>query len=138
MSVSFLDTSVIVRYLMEEEGEAGDTAQAIIEQCERLVVSELVLTETAHVLASFYSVPRAQIVDVLADLIGRRNVEPLSLSKESVLQALDLCRPSHRVSFTDALVWAQARAAQADRIFTFDRRFPDQDVALVTESANQD
>ena len=55
-----------------------------------------------------------------------RYVELLQLSERLRLEALELCRPSDRVSVTDALIWASARAADEDStVYTFDRRFPD-------------
>lgn len=130
MSSAFLDTSVLVRYLVEDSGEIWETAKKIVDESPRLIVSELVLNETAYVLSSVYEVPRSSIVDSLAELIVRRNIVLLHLSKEAALEALNLCRPSRRVSFVDAFVWAQARAARAP-VVTFDRRFPDQDVEVV-------
>lgn len=35
-----------------------------------------------------------------------------------------MCRPSGRVSFGDAMVWAAARSAGVEVVYTFDRRFP--------------
>lgn len=39
-----------------------------------------------------------------------------------------LWRPSGRVSFADALIWAAARATAEPRVITFDQRFPDVEV----------
>ena len=87
--------------------------------------------ETAYVLRTAYAVPRPQIVDILIDLLGRGNVEIWELSKPDAVQALLLCRPSNRVSFADALIWAAARNSADARIYTFDRRFPDQEIERV-------
>lgn len=81
--------------------------------------------ETAFVLKSNYGVARSRIVDALADLIQRHNIRVLQVAKPMVLQALDLCRPSSRVSFADALLWAQVQETGAGAIYTFDQRFPD-------------
>jgi len=48
----------------------------------------------------------------------------VELPKPLVLEALSLCRPSGRVSVADAFIWASARHAGIDGVYTFDRRFP--------------
>ena len=120
----FLDTSVIVRYLMgEPPGLAGRIAD-IIDTEDGLLVSDVVLAETAYVLTSVYRVPRASVVDHLIDLIQKENISLFSLDKSLALQALLLCRPSGRVSFADALVWAAAHSSGARTVYTLDDRFP--------------
>jgi predicted nucleic acid-binding protein len=130
-SGSFLDTSCIVRYLTGEPPEMADRAAKILDSDKSLLLSELVLVETAYVLESFYEIPRDPLVDALAALVQRRNVRLLHLDKTLALQALVKCRGSKRTSFTDALLWAQARQASAPRIFSFDRRFPSEGLEVV-------
>ena len=130
MRADFVDTNVLVRYLTGEPSELAERAVEILDDPEPLTLSELVLVETAYVLESVYGVARARIVDALIELVQRRNLRPLHLSKAQICEALELCRPSGRVSFTDALIWAQAREAGAERIYSFDRRFPDHGVEI--------
>ena len=58
------------------------------------------------------------------------NDPPDMVSKPSVLEALQLCRNSARVSFADALIWAQALHMGAERIYTFDGRFPSRGIEI--------
>ncbi len=76
-------------------------------------LTEGILTETAYVLTSFYEVPRERVVDSLVEFIGKENVTLHGLHKEVVIAALLLCRPSKRVSFADALLWAVATSGRA-------------------------
>ena len=122
-TAAFIDTSVIVRYLINEPPDMAKTAAAIIDSGQPLIVSEIVLVETAYVLASVYEVPRAVIVDALSAFIQRRNIHLLTLSKPLALEALRHCRDSGRHSFADALLWAEARQSEFPRIYTFDKRF---------------
>jgi predicted nucleic acid-binding protein len=126
---AFLDTSYIVRYLTRDPPEMAEKAGQVIDGDETVILSEMVLVETVYVLSSVYSVPRDEIVDSLIDLIQRANLRLATLPKVNVLEALQLCRGSGRVSFTDALLWAQAVHMGAARIYTFDRRFPSRRVA---------
>ncbi len=120
----FLDTSLIVRYLIGHPPETAADAAEIIDQTNDLQVSDVVLIETAYVLRSRYQVPREEIVDLLAALVRKENISTFALDKALVMQALLLCRPSGRVSFADAMVWAAARSSGAKLVYSFDQRFP--------------
>jgi predicted nucleic acid-binding protein len=119
-----LDASVIVRYLLEEPSELATLAAGIIDSDEELGVTDGALLETAWVLNSVYRLPRAVVVDSLVDFLARANISTVNLDKGLMLQALLLCRPSQRVSFADALLWAAALSTSQRRVYSFDERFP--------------
>ena len=121
---SFVDTNIIVRYLMNDVPELADRAAEIIDGDPDLQIPGVVLAEAAYVLTSVYRVAREAVVDGLIALLQRPNVTPHALDKDIVIQGLLLCRPSGRVSFADALTWATARSAGATVIYSFDQRFP--------------
>jgi len=125
-----LDTSVIVRYLTGDPPELADRAAHIIDSSIPLYITDVVLVETAYVLISVYQMPRTAVVDILIALLQRTNIRPFALSKATVLEALLLCRPSARVAFADALVWAVARSTDTSTVYTFDKRFPANGVKL--------
>jgi predicted nucleic acid-binding protein len=131
--VRLLDTSVIVRYLTGDPARLASRAARIIDGPHPLAVTDFVIAETAFVLDSVYGVPRARLVDGLIELLQRRSIGVLHLDKGAVLQGLFLCRPSNRVSFADAMVWAAARSAGADVVYSFDERFPREGVAVLTD-----
>ena len=120
----------MVRYLVNDPPDMAQKASEIIAGDGTLILSEIVLLETAYVLTSVYSVPRANIVDSLTELVQRANLRLASLLKTSVLEALQLCRNAGRVSFADALIWALAVDRGAERIYAFDRRFPNSGVTI--------
>jgi predicted nucleic acid-binding protein len=120
----FLDTSVAVRYLVGDDPALAERAQRIIVGEVLLWLSDGTLAEIAHVLTRVYGIPRAAVVDELILLIRRPNVRLHSLDLSLSIQALQFCRPSGRVSFADALLWAAARSADATAIYSFDERFP--------------
>lgn len=127
---AFLDTGVIVRYLTDDPPALAARAAQIIDSEQTLIVSELVLVETAYVLASVYQTPRAAIVDALTLFVQKANLRLLTLPKPLALEALHLCHDSQRYSFTDAFLWALARHAGVPHIYTFDGRFPSAVVSL--------
>ncbi len=121
---AFLDTSFVVRYLTNDPPAMAAMAAKIIDSDQPLILSEVILAETAYVLTSVYSIPRASVVDALMSFIQRRNIRLLNLSKPLALEALRLCCDSKRHSFADALLWTEALHAGIPRVYTFDEDFP--------------
>ncbi len=99
-------------------------AAEVIDGRTDILLSEVILVESAYVLESVYRVPRNELVDALISFVQRRNIKLLTLSKPLAVEALGMCRDSKRHSFSDAVVWAEAVEAGAERIYTFDRQFP--------------
>ena len=105
---SFVDTSVVVRYLTNDPPAMAEAAATLIDSNRSLVLSEVILAETAYVLSSVYGISRSAVVDALSAFIQRRNIRLLNLSKPLALQALRLCRESKRYSFAGSLLWTEA------------------------------
>lgn len=120
----FLDTSMLVRYLTDDPPNLAEQAAKVIDHEEGLQVTDVVLAEAAYVLTSFYRVPRNLVVDHLIAFLQKENVTTFALDKGTVLQALLLCKPSGRVSFADAMVWAAARSSGSNLVYSLDERFP--------------
>jgi predicted nucleic acid-binding protein len=128
---ALLHSSVLVRYLTGDPPDLADRAAAIVDAIDDLLLPEITLVETAYVLTAVYGVPPTVAVDHLMLLIQKQNVRPLHLSRAAVLEALSLCRPSGRVSFADALLWAHTALAEGRTIYSFDRRFPRQGITVL-------
>ena len=120
----YLGTNILVRYLTGQPPPLADQAARIIDTVEGLRLTDVVLTEAAYVLASVYHVPRHEVVDALVDFVQKQNILIHGMDKGLAIEALRLCRPSGRVSFADALLWAAARSAPPHRVYTLDERFP--------------
>ena len=129
---TLLDTSVVVRYLVADPPEQASRAAALLDGDAECAVTGLVLVEAAYVLTSVYGVARDVVVDHLIALLQKENVHPLDIAKPLLVEALLSCRPSGRVSFSDAVIWAGVRQYRIPRIATFDRRFPSDGVELVS------
>ena len=121
----FLDTSIVVRYLTGDPPELAEKAAQIIDREERLWITDVVLAETSYVLTSVYKISRTIVIDHLIAFLQKENISPFALDKGVALQALLLCRPSGRVSFADAMVWAAARSSENRVVYTLDERFPE-------------
>ena len=127
---ALLDTSIIVRYLTNDPPAMARASAEVIERDEDLRISDLVLAEAAYVLTSFYGVPREAIVDSLIDMLRLENVQAASVDTDIACEALLLCRDSRRISFADALLWAEARTERLP-VHTMDRRFPDDGITVL-------
>jgi predicted nucleic acid-binding protein len=121
---ALVDTDVLCRYLLNDYPDSlSARAAQLIESEQPLRVSILTLAEAAHVLRSVYGRSGDQIAGALILLLERQNVESFEVITDLAIAALELTRPSGRVSFPDALLWAVARSADL-RVRSFDRRFP--------------
>jgi len=126
----FLDTSMVVRYLTGDPPGIAEEAARIIDGENDLVVTDVVIVETAYVLTSVYRVPRDVVVDHLIAFLQKENIAVHRLDERLVLQGLLMCRPSGRISFADAMVWAAARDADAEAIYSLDERFPREGICV--------
>ncbi|MBI3743577.1 MAG: PIN domain-containing protein [Chloroflexi bacterium] len=130
---AYLDTSVLVRYFMRDVEDLARIALRIVEQDQPLLVTPVVLAETAHVLLRNYGLPRAIVVESLRELVENPNISVPGIDKGWLHEALALCQPSGRVSIPDALTWAQARSSGTRRVYSFDARFPSDGLEIRTK-----
>ena len=120
-----------MHYLIGSPEHLSERAKAILDNEPVVTVTGVVLAEIAYVLRSVYEVPREEIVDSLVDLLQKQNMRIHGAPKDITIAGLLLCRPSGRVSFADALLWAAARSAGNDAVFfSFDARFPSAGIVL--------
>ena len=120
----FLDTSVIVRYLIGAPEDLARRSMEIIDQLDNLQIGGVALAEAAFVLTRVYGASREHVVDSLMGILTKANISTFGLDKDLAIQALLMCRQSGRVSFADALIWASARSARSEIVYSFDQRFP--------------
>jgi predicted nucleic acid-binding protein len=130
----FVDANVILRYLLNDLPDQAAAAAQILDRDVELIVTAGTLAEVAYVLSRHPGITRELVVDALIAFISKRNITLSALDKALTIQGLLRCRPSGRVSFADALLWASARSAGATIIYTFDERFPADGLAIRREA----
>lgn len=130
-----LDTSFLVRYLSGRPAEIAAIIADVIDGPDPLLVTDVVIAETAYVLTSVYQLPREAVVDLLVALLRKANINVFRLDKALVLEALLLCRPSGRVSFADAMLWAAARSVPDAAVYSLDERFPDDGIRVLRSAS---
>ena len=127
---ALVDASLLVRYLTGDPPHLAEKAAQVLDGEETLGITEVALVETAYALESAYGVPRKEVVDALLALLRKENLKAVGRDKDLWMRALLLCRPSRRVSFVDALVWAAALASGVRRVYALDARFPEEGIAV--------
>ena len=118
-----VDTNVIVRYLVQDHEKHAKAATKLFEACDRgdltLVVLPVVVSECVFVLESFYDKARADIAQVLNDLVTSPGVELTDLDIHQ--EALERYGAS-KLHFVDCLIAAHAIAGGVP-VATFDSDF---------------
>ena len=117
-----LDTSVLVRYLAQDDAAQSPLATALIEQQLSAdnpgYVSHLVLAELHQVLTRQYGVPRERFADIARGLLCAQALRFDHLGAAwNALQAFE-----DGADFVDALLAELAAAAGCDATVTFDPR----------------
>jgi predicted nucleic-acid-binding protein len=106
-----LDTNVLARYYVEDQGDAQAQRQrvaalAIIESGQPLAVAKTVLLELEWVLRGYYSVPPADVVRVLRHLLALTHVRiedrgAVETAVALVERGLDFADALHHASYRD-------------------------------------
>jgi predicted nucleic-acid-binding protein len=109
-----VDTNVLVRYLVEDDPDQADRAEAVL-LSGAILVPTTVLLETAWVLRSGYRFDRAAIVDGITKLLGLPGVQ----AEDSAAAGRALTWYAQGLDFADALHLASSGRAEA--FATFDR-----------------
>ena len=122
--MTYVDTSVVIRYLTGDDPARTAAAMAIIETRAARAVSIVSILEASHVLRTAYAYERRSIASALIDLISRRNVIVPEVAKDHVLHWLNSWGSGTVGSAGDALIAASMSAHDAEAIATFDAGFP--------------
>jgi predicted nucleic-acid-binding protein len=109
-----VDSNVLVRYLVEDDPDQADRAEAVL-LSGAILVPTTVLLETAWVLGSGYRFDRAAIVDGITKLLGLPGVQ----AEDSAAAGQALTWYAQGLDFADALHLASSGRAEA--FATFDR-----------------
>ncbi len=124
MATCFLDTNILLRYLVGDNQQMAEQALNLLMRVERgeekVITSSLVIFETIFTLQSFYRVPRQQIKEQVLPIISLRG---LHLPDKSVFyKALDLY-VTKNISFADAYNAAYMISEEVFNIYSWDRGF---------------
>lgn len=118
----FIDTNVILRYLLMDHPELSPIAEAFWQEVrdhrQTAALTEGVLMEAVYVLTKFYQVPRAIAVEKLKGLLRYAG---LSQEPENLFApALDLFARK-TIDFVDCLLIVREEQGRG-KLFSFDRK----------------
>lgn len=121
MKCYFLDTNVILRFLLGDVPVQTKKAKECFSQAKRgkvklILIAEVIL-EAVYVLEKNYRVPRVKISELLSGLIKSKYLET---EKKEVLIAVLQRFWQTKLDFVDLLLIEQSRSVSV-QIFTFDK-----------------
>ncbi len=120
----FLDTNILLRYLIGDSPEQAECALNLLMRVERgeekVFTSSLVIFEAVFTLQKFYKVPRQQIAEQILSIISMRS---LHLPDKSVYHRAFNLYISHNISFADAYNAAYALEEEQPTIYSWDTDF---------------
>ena len=115
-----LDTNILVRYYMADDGDDAATAaqseaaRTLIDSGKRLMVSKTVVLELEWVMRGYYELPKAQVAEALTQLLSMAHVQVEDkIAVQSAVAALAL-----GFDFADAL--HHASYSTCSSLATFD------------------
>ena len=113
----YLDTNVILRYLLQDHHEFSQKSISIIENNNVYVKNE-VLAEVVYVLNKTYKVEKQKLRKILTDFIEVNNIH--FESKEIVILALNIFE-NQNIDFVDALLCSYEKLKNFE-IVSFDKK----------------
>ena len=124
-NVLFLDTNILLRYLLRDDEEKARRALGLLNLVEqgreKVAISAMVIFEVIFTLQRRHQVPRQQIRDSVKDILSFRGLE--LPSKRLYERALDLYAARPNLSFPDAFHAVYMHAQGIEEIYSWDTDF---------------
>jgi predicted nucleic-acid-binding protein len=119
----WLDTNVILRFLLRDDDTLFQKASVLFEKAERgeltLYLHPLVLAELVWTLESFYDIPKADIADILTHFMDADGIS--TPDKEVARDALQTYKDKN-VDYIDAYLARYALQKGPGTVYTMDRK----------------
>ena len=131
-----LDTNVIVRYLVNDDAEQAEAARALLEGMtadRQGFICREVAIEVVWVLEWFYQFTRAQIANVLVELIATDSL--VVEAADDIARAAIVYRDQGDVGFADLMILLAAARSEALPLYTFDQKLARMEGVVLVESA---
>lgn len=114
----FIDTNIIIRYLMRDDENLYKISKNIIESTDNLFVPNEIIAEVVYVLTKIYYVNREKTASTVLDLINQ-NYFKLN-SKEIIIKALEVFS-SKNLDFVDCILCATSKLTE-NTVESFDKK----------------
>jgi predicted nucleic-acid-binding protein len=120
-----IDTNVVIRYLVGDGADHAVKAAQLFLDAEaglvNLVIPEIVLVESVHVLYKGYKLEKAAIVNAMRQLVGLPGVETIT-PLEVITKGLENFETTN-APWPDALIAAYGAYLGLPEIYSFDGHF---------------
>jgi predicted nucleic acid-binding protein len=126
----FCDTSVLIRYFVEDDIPRALAAASLIESDAMLTVSTGVILEVVHVLRTEHGFANPALAGLLGAFLSRTNVDVADADKLGLIGALSWTSMVSARRIADAVLGAAAQRAGVDAIVTFDQGMRSQSVPV--------
>lgn len=130
-----LDTNVIVRYLVNDDAEQAEAARALLEGMtadRQGFICREVAIEVVWVLERFYQFTRAQIANVLVELVATDSL--VVEAADDIARAAIVYRDQEGIGFADLMILLAAARSGA-LLYTFDQKLARMEGVVLVESA---
>lgn len=124
MKKRFLDTNVIVRFLLNDEKnqakKAKDFFETAVKNKEKLVITPLVLAEVIYVLEKFGQASKEEISKILISFL---NLPIIIVEEKKILLDALLLYSKLKIDFVDCYHLSFCQAFGIEEIVSFDKDF---------------
>lgn len=118
----FLDTSVFIRFLTQDDEIKYDECKILFERIQegvlRPYISQVVILEVIFVLTRLYSFPKQQVLEAIKEVYQLRNITVIE--KTDTKKALSLFN-IHTIKYQDCLIALQL--PNNTTLVTYDKEF---------------
>lgn len=115
---AFVDTNILIRHLTGAPPDLAVLAGTFIDESDELLVPDLIVAETVHVLESVYELSRDEVAAFVRSVISYRSIRPQNPAL--LAKAFDFYQ-DHRIDFAEAYLAAAAETTGVDAVASFDR-----------------
>jgi predicted nucleic acid-binding protein len=123
MARVFVDTSVLIRYLVEDDPVRAFASAELVDSDTAIVLSTGAVLETIHVLRTQYGARNPELGESVITLLSRKNVSLADADAGAVVAGIERTLSMSERRISDAILAAAAEQAACDWIATFDEAF---------------
>ncbi len=116
--IAYVDTNILVRHLTNDPPDPGRRATAILENADRLILTDVVVAELVYVLESYYEHPKKQVAEGIQSLLTLPSIAVAD--HDLLLRAIELFEHT-RLDFAEACLAAAAELSGVGAVASFDR-----------------
>lgn len=116
-NLKYLDTNIILRYLLQDYRDLSQEASVVIENNNIFITNE-VLAEVVYVLNKTYKIDKEELSQTLIAFLHNENI--YLLSKEVAVTALEYFREKN-IDFVDCLLCSYSKISNYD-VISFDKK----------------